>query len=158
MKPIKTYYDGYAFRARVEARYAVMTKPLRLRYEFELQGFSLEAGAYLPDFWFPDLDAWVEVKGVAATPRDLDLCRCLSRETGSSVALVVGTPGWDVLASVFTVGEPQIVTPLSTFLMQRGEFTADELDHAFTAARSARFEHGERPLPTPIAASLALAI
>lgn len=60
---IETVYKGYRFRSRLEARWAVYFDALGIRYEYEPQGFDLGAvGYYLPDFYLPDFEAWVEIK------------------------------------------------------------------------------------------------
>jgi len=75
IKPIETIYDGYKFRSRLEARWAVFFDALGVPYEYEPEGFVLPSGRqYLPDFkvkcygtrghigdnpW----DLWIEVKG-----------------------------------------------------------------------------------------------
>jgi hypothetical protein len=65
IKPIETYYNGYRFRSRLEARWAVLFDTLGIPYQYEPQGFQLSDGTYyLPDFYLPTLDVWVEVKGV----------------------------------------------------------------------------------------------
>ena len=63
IKPIETYYNGYRFRSRLEARWAVFFNATRISYIYEPEGFVLPDGTkYLPDFYLPDLDAYVEVK------------------------------------------------------------------------------------------------
>jgi hypothetical protein len=63
IKAIETRYKGYRFRSRMEARWAVFFDTLKIRYEYEMEGFDLGNGEkYLPDFWFPDFCAWGEVK------------------------------------------------------------------------------------------------
>lgn len=62
-KPIETIYNGYRFRSRLEARWAVFFDAVGLTYEYEKQGFDLGDGIrYLPDFWLPSLRMWVEIK------------------------------------------------------------------------------------------------
>lgn len=64
VKPIETHYDGYKFRSRLEARWAVFFNALGIKFEYELEGYDLGNGLYyLPDFWLPEQDCWVEVKG-----------------------------------------------------------------------------------------------
>ena len=55
IKAIETVYNGYRFRSRLEARWAVFFDALGLEYEYEPEGFSLGAGGYLPDFRLVDL-------------------------------------------------------------------------------------------------------
>ncbi len=71
VKAIETVYDGCRFRSRLEARWAVLFDALKIRWQYEPEGFevgyrlSMQDGTfkYLPDFWLPDLVLWVEVKG-----------------------------------------------------------------------------------------------
>ena len=63
IKPIETEYNGYLFRSKLEAQWAVVFDSFRIRYEYEPEGFELEDGTkYLPDFYFPDQDTYGEVK------------------------------------------------------------------------------------------------
>lgn len=84
IKPIETYYNGYRFRSRLEARWAVFFDALGVKYEYEPEGFDLGDGIYyLPDFRIKcyglrgtplqkePFDLWIEVKGVA-TKEDCD--------------------------------------------------------------------------------------
>lgn len=61
-KAIETYYRGYRFRSRLEARWAVFFDALGVRWAYETEGFELGDVRYLPDFWLPDHRAWVEIK------------------------------------------------------------------------------------------------
>lgn len=73
LKAIQTYYGGYKFRSRLEARWAVFFDACNLDWEYESEGFKLPDGVkYLPDFILhnvhgrgrnQDGDLWVEVKG-----------------------------------------------------------------------------------------------
>lgn len=63
IKAIETRYNGYRFRSRLEARWAVFFDKCNIRYEYESEGYELPNGEkYLPDFYLPDLDVHVEVK------------------------------------------------------------------------------------------------
>lgn len=67
MQPIETIYDGYRFRSRLEARWAVFFKYSGIRYIYETEGFRLSDGTtYLPDFYLPDYNAYVEIKSIDA--------------------------------------------------------------------------------------------
>lgn len=75
IKPIETEYNGYRFRSRLEARWAVFLDALHVRYEYEPEGFDLGNGMYyLPDFRVKcygkrgdynadPFDLYIEVKG-----------------------------------------------------------------------------------------------
>lgn len=62
-KPIETIYNGYRFRSRLEARWAVFFDALGIKYEYEPEGFVLSDGThYLPDFYLPQFDCYMEIK------------------------------------------------------------------------------------------------
>ena len=75
IKNIETVYNGYRFRSRLEARWAVFFDALGVKYEYEPEGFKLHNGMYyLPDFRVKchgtrgsckegSFDLWIEVKG-----------------------------------------------------------------------------------------------
>ncbi len=70
LKPIQTEYNGYLFRSRLEARWAVFFDACGVDYEYEPEGYKLDSGLmYLPDFLLHGVDGraggdlFVEVKG-----------------------------------------------------------------------------------------------
>lgn len=99
MKAIETRYAGYRFRSRLEARWAVFFDSLELEWEYEKQGYELPSGLYLPDFWLPALEVWVEVKGQEPSRDELRLAEQLS-EHHHSAAVFWGLPG-EHFATVF---------------------------------------------------------
>lgn len=82
IKAIETVYNGYKFRSRLEARWAVFFDALGVEYQYEIEGFDLsgydelnyfgervvdsyldgESKWYLPDFYLPGQMAWIEIK------------------------------------------------------------------------------------------------
>jgi|SRR5215208_4017187 len=63
LRPIDTVYNGYRFRSRLEARWAVFFDVLGVPYDYEPEGYDLgRVGWYLPDFWLPEQRCWVEIK------------------------------------------------------------------------------------------------
>lgn len=88
IKAIETAYKGYRFRSRLEARYAVMFDALGFEWQYEPEGFDLgEMGYYLPDFFLPKLNVWIEIKGGKATGVELAKCGALfAGKTGEVVA------------------------------------------------------------------------
>ena len=62
IKPIETYYNGYRFRSRLEARWAVFFDAAGIKYEYESEGYECDGERYLPDFYLPEMDVHVEVK------------------------------------------------------------------------------------------------
>lgn len=69
IKPIETEYNGYRFRSRLEARWAVFFNVMGIRYLYENEGYKIgmfygeHNDAYLPDFYLPDFDVYAEIKG-----------------------------------------------------------------------------------------------
>lgn len=97
IRAIETTYRGYKMRSRLEARWAVFFDALGARWEYEPEGFVLEDGVhYLPDFWLPDLNLWVEIKGAEPTHEERQKCHLLALG-GNPVALVSGSPGHSLL-------------------------------------------------------------
>lgn len=67
IKPIQTNYKGYLFRSRLEARWALFFDEMCIKYEYEPEGFTLSNGdSYLPDFYLPESDTYLEVKAIGA--------------------------------------------------------------------------------------------
>ena len=63
IKAIETAYKGYRFRSRLEARWAVYLDELGVEWKYEPEGYELDkAGRYLPDFYLPTSDSFIEVK------------------------------------------------------------------------------------------------
>ena len=88
IKPIETYYNGYRFRSRLEARWAVFFDAMGIKYKYEDEGYKYSSFKikkldkngeeildefgyptfeddifYLPDFYLPDFELYCEVKG-----------------------------------------------------------------------------------------------
>lgn len=72
-KSLPTYYKGITFRSRLEARWAIVFDELGIKWEYEPEGIEIPFNnfflpitstfSYLPDFYLPDFDHYVEVKG-----------------------------------------------------------------------------------------------
>lgn len=151
IKAIETVYNGYRFRSRLEARWAVFFDALGIKYEYEPEGFDLgEAGYYLPDFFIPETRFFYEVK-----PR-IDFVSAQDNEKVN--ALDMNPPRYADGAS-FLIGAP--ITPEYTtyYLVLKlpenstahfihrfsRKFNVSILEGAILKARQARFEHGEKP-------------
>ena len=90
---LPTRYGGILYRSRTEARWAVFFDHLGINALYEPEGYDLGNGIwYLPDFLLPDLDLFVEVKGEAPEPHEIEKARRLAEGTGKLVLIVVGPP------------------------------------------------------------------
>lgn len=103
IKAIETVYNGYRFRSRTEARWAVFFDACGLPYEYEKEGYHLQSGWYLPDFYVPKKvsrrgtdGVFLEVKGEMPTnfTREKDLVMA----TGKDLFVLVGHPGFTEIA------------------------------------------------------------
>lgn len=109
IKPIETVYNGYRFRSRLEARWAVFFDKMGIQYEYEPEGYVLDDGTkYLPDFYLCEIDAFVEIKPVGAISVKVDDEGVVfddGRECGAKYAAAASTLA-DHHTFILLVGEP----------------------------------------------------
>ena len=82
MKAIETKYKGYRFRSRLEARWAVFLDVLSAKYTYEREGFDLDGQWYLPDFYVPSWNCWIEIKGKDPSAEEIAKCEALAQASG----------------------------------------------------------------------------
>jgi uncharacterized protein YlaI len=190
IKPIETEYKGYRFRSRLEARWAVFFDAVGIKYEYEKEGFDLgEYGYYLPDFWFPELNVWAEVKGQDFTDDEENKVKALSEvktyfcgycDNSHGVIKLIGIPDYGYINGYFnTINgpynnnflficssnqnypvKPGFYSDLTASVIFPAHLSKREIDNqireskklynkGIKAAKSARFEHGEKPTINP---------
>ena len=90
---LPTYYGGVKFRSCLEARWAMYFDEINVAWRYEDEGYSLECGPYLPDFWLPVAGMHAEVKPDCGFSY-LEVLRCLqlSAMTGHPMMLLDGPP------------------------------------------------------------------
>jgi hypothetical protein len=163
---IETQYAGCRFRSRLEARTAVFLDHMRIDWEFEPQGYDLPSGRYLPDFRITTgrtevPQFYIEVKGGMPDTREFTVASEINlyvaplvifsgdipRQRGAGTAWIMQQPdnGGEV---TWTMTDPEQAM-LRTVYPVHGDVRRPETfgavyDNALTAARSARFEHGEK--------------
>lgn len=165
LKPIETEYKGYRFRSRLEAKWAIFFDEMGWKWIYEHEGYELPSGKYLPDFFFPDINCFAEVKPMPFTKKEMKKCfelsERLTEETtncGEGVLLLVGNP--EVKAYDFLINggvfDKVIMVPkyyhkksYYPFFFNGGNEDASLLDHtgikeACKKAKGARFEFNER--------------
>lgn len=102
LKAIETTYNGYRFRSRLEARWAVFFDAVGVRYEYEPEGVQGDGVRYLPDFRIPAWDWWVEIKHGEVGTDDLVKPEKAARE-GMRLVVMSGSPWpWDYTVWVGT--------------------------------------------------------
>ena len=91
--PIETHAFGYRFRSRLEARWATFFDALNLEWFYEHEGFYLgdNRTAYLPDFYLPSIETYVEIKGTAPTGIEKAKAGMLSSYTAKRVWVTHGS-------------------------------------------------------------------
>jgi hypothetical protein len=102
IKAIETVYNGYRFRSRLEARWAVCLDALGWTWEYEPEGYSLPSGCYLPDFLIRggerkgsnDPQLWLEIKPTTLSEesREAALLRELAHHTSVPAVCGIGLP------------------------------------------------------------------
>lgn len=94
LKAIETTYNSYKFRSRIEARWAVFFDTLGICYEYEKEGFDLGHGMYyLPDFWLPEHECYIEIKGAEPTIDEDAKAARLAEHSGKPVYTFWGEVG-----------------------------------------------------------------
>lgn len=109
IKPIETVYNGYRFRSRLEARWAVFFDAADIKYEYEPEGFKLPSGGYLPDFYLPELQVYVEIKPFnrdvvkfSGDGNEWELkCEEFRSDVGKAILLCYDDPSHDVFCRLF---------------------------------------------------------
>lgn len=194
--PIETEYNGYRFRSRLEARWAVFFEVMGIYYIYEPEGFERrfddgEIIRYLPDFYLPRYGLYAEVKS-AKTRGEIndedeyrmswlidfngpladglimlgyipepvgavDMCYAVQRWSGKSLEWGYIWDEYPVLNEenfhsidhhtapvAFSKDDDLLLTHSVIPSPQSTKWT--RIERALTTARSARFEHGEKPV------------
>lgn len=171
IRAIPTRYQGYSFRSRLEARWAVFFDSLGIRWDYEPEGFDLGNGLkYLPDFWLPDWGIWVEVKPGPPDDVTREKAARLTMRSGHPVLVVSGMPGAKCVffypaakiadeyeawmpwceQTVYVRGPaPEIIHPTIEIYDMTTLDTAlyGPAEDALLAARGAQFEFGKKGAP-----------
>lgn len=173
IKPIETKYNGFRFRSRLEARWAIFFDMIGLKYEYEVEGFEMNGIRYLPDFYIPSLDRWFEIKAKPLSEYEMKKCEefCFNKDNENiKFSVLVGSPEAvkiDAFAGIMEyvwewpsekypenvrfhapeeLSEKEYYSRFIRGLWVVPDVTEEELATAAVAAREARFEFGERPV------------
>lgn len=104
IKAIETSYKGYRFRSRLEARWAVFFDALKIKWEYEQEGFKLSDNtSYLPDFYLPTFEGGIYVE-VKPDGDPFIKARQFSIDSGRSILLAEGVPTTRVYKIVHQCG------------------------------------------------------
>jgi len=97
---IPTAFDGWIFRSRLEARWAVFFKELGIEFQYEPEGFALPGTNYLPDFYLPQVRQFAECKPITLTVEEKQKTLLLSDATNCPVLMLVGPPDFRIYDAV----------------------------------------------------------
>ena len=129
IKAIETRYDGYRFRSRLEAKWAVFFNAVGIDYCYEEYGFDLDGIWYLPDFKLRlrGRYIWVEVKGQVPTEEEERKALRLCIADKHPVCILVESPGLGTYIGFvyvpINISEPEVIRELKKdigFLKEEG--------------------------------------
>ena len=134
----------------MEARWAVFFDALAIPYGYEVEGFNIDGLYYLPDFWLPESEVWLEIKGRSPDEDEIIKATKLAQQGEYPVVIFWSYFDFKTLARdsiVFTKDVNGVFySRKHCGIEMLGEkiWIPANVERAFTAARQARFEHGER--------------
>ena len=148
IKAIQTFYKGYHFRSRLEARWAVFFEEqlnggVAHQWQYEVEGFELLTGRYLPDFYFPGSYSFVEIKP-SPVPKELTKEQIFAWELSITKNCQVMIAYGDPFACLNETDGGGWIGFLNGEKIKK--YDEDDLDidrYAMLAARQARFEFGQ---------------
>ncbi len=148
IKAINTIFDGYKFRSRLEARWAVCLKAAGLKYEYEKEGYNVQGMGYLPDFFISEQNVFIEVKPGEESQKKKSyqsFNEAFLGEKGYEIVTVFGNP-WDFdLTGCTFICENGGYIPDQPYQLIENILSLDSNTWVKAAlkAKQARFEHGE---------------
>lgn len=82
-----TVYKGKKYKSCTEARWVVFFDALHIKHWYEYRKFDLGSCRYVPDFYLPELSAWVEIKGFPPSEGEVARIKAVAEITGENVFL-----------------------------------------------------------------------
>lgn len=119
IQPIPTFYAGYNFQSRLEARWAHFFTCMQLDYMYEPVCMFLPSPQncnYTPDFFVPHLKlaggreaaVWIEIKGPHPIKEECEKAAALCKQTATDVYIFAGDIGTTAYTRKFS-GETRIM-------------------------------------------------
>jgi len=102
---IETRYHGILYRSRSEARWAVFFDSFQVPFFYEPETYKFVLSEtktvfYLPDFWLPVQDCFIEVKGPSPNTEEQTKAKLLAKATNKKVYIF-----WGGMPSVTPAGQ-----------------------------------------------------
>ena len=156
IKAIETVYNGYRFRSRQEARFAVMMDALGIKWRYEVEGLEIVGKSrtvyYLPDFIIEATGVYIEIKGAEPNEDELIKASMLAQSSWHPMVAIFWGPFRhidfmrnNVLLYHNLKREFKTERGLGLLALGLQSWDYNALDDALSKARQARFEHGETP-------------
>ena len=80
------------YRSRLEAKWAFFMNEVGIAYEYEREYFETPVGGYLPDFYLPEQDIWIEIKPDNPTEHEKSKLRSLNNQVDGRCFFVCSFP------------------------------------------------------------------
>jgi hypothetical protein len=107
VRPIETQYKGFRFRSRLEARWAVFFDAAGIEWQYEVEGYNINGHPYLPDFWLPQFETFVEIKPNTEACKPAEpIIASLAKATGHRGIIIAGSPNVIEPPKIFTFTNP----------------------------------------------------
>lgn len=107
MRSMPALYNGNQFSSRLEARWALWLDLVGIRWSYEPEVLELSGNppiTYIPDFFLPDWQAWVEIKGELVDDKTalliIEKCRRVALQSPYPIILCFDQP-YDPKCAVF---------------------------------------------------------
>jgi len=110
IRSIETKFQGYHFRSRLEARWAVFFNKLGIDFWYEPEGYEFNGMRYLPDFYLPQVGMIAEVKPSLLTVSERSKAERLCLHLDKPIVLLVGPPDFKVYDCLWKWADGEIVS------------------------------------------------
>lgn len=173
LKPNEVVYNGYRFRSRLKARWAVFFDAVGIEWQYEPESYWLSK-PFLPDFWLPKLEMFAEIKSTREEgDQSFPIVKELVAQSNKRAIVICGSPHqyqshdvsllkpdrsyaertiWQrcILCTRITV-DCNCATPSVEICSRHTPVTGTggRVFHALGEAQRARFEGGENGRPRP---------
>lgn len=142
IKSLNTRHNGYNFRSRLEARWAIFFDEMGWDYLYEPQGYALANGdKYLPDFYLPRFNTFVEVKFEVLGEFDFDRARMLVEATKIPLIILDRDPGLKHLTQLVYDEEKEEIKTVEINLVEDPEKKGTFIKNALLVDEEDYMEH-----------------
>jgi hypothetical protein len=88
----KTFYKEIEMKSRFETKIAYFLDCLNIKWIYEPRTFMLTNGIiYCPDFFLPELNMWIEAKGVIEE-HNKEISRCFVKDVHTELLMIGSNP------------------------------------------------------------------